>query len=67
MKMAWLEVLTILLFPSPGKKQIESLDHFAFSRARKKQIGSLSKLEQTGLTEPSLVHGGLGPTKNTAK
>ena len=42
-KMAWLEVLTILLFPSPGKKQIESLDHFAFSRPGKKQIGSLTR------------------------
>ena len=31
-------------FSRAGKKQIESLDHFAFSRARQKQIGSLSKL-----------------------
>ena len=50
-------------FSQPEKKQTESLDHFAFSRAGKKQIGSLT--EQTGLTEPSLVHGGLRPTKNT--
>ena len=42
--MAWLEVLTI--FFQPGRKQVESL--------------VFPGPEQTGLTEPSLVHGGLG-------
>ena len=34
-----------LLFPGLGKKQIGRLNHFAFSRPGKRQIGSLDHIE----------------------
>ena len=97
-----LEVWTILLFPGPGKSKLEVWANwpdwavscswrvgqskwlgwkswpFCFFPAREKANWKSRsfcffparekanwKSEQTGLTEPSLVHGGLRPTKNT--